>query len=167
MKPGFKIIAAAVSRETGIDMGDMMSSSKLMPLVWARHLLWHVARELRPDYSSTWLGHMTGRRDHSTVLHGVRNMERRLADNSSLRECRARIIDRIMSSEVVVPPPPMAEPVPPPKPASPPASERKESGGDRFDAPVMARAFGSLSREQLIEQNERFAAAMREAMRRG
>lgn len=159
MRPGFRAIAAAVCRETGVKKEELLSAVRTRHIAHARQLLWHIARELRPDLSLPRLGTMTGGRDHTTALHGIHMTERRLAASAELRDCRARIVERIMSAEVLEPPAPVIEPAPPPPP------ERTEPVDDPFDAPVMGHDGGrAMSRVDLELQNRRFAAAMREAM---
>lgn len=69
----FADIMQCVLEEFGITEEQLKGARRLRRLAQARKVLWFIAREMTP-YSLPNLGHMTGGRDHTTVLNGVQTL---------------------------------------------------------------------------------------------
>lgn len=73
-------IAKIIADYFGLDMNDMRSSTRGARLAYARHIAMYFGRKMTPK-SLPLIGRVLGNRDHTTVLHGVRKIERLLAAN--------------------------------------------------------------------------------------
>ena len=71
-----KDIIHAVSVETGVSALEMMGSARFHRIIFARHLFCRLARVLT-RFSSTQIGAFLGNRDHTTILHAIKNTERK------------------------------------------------------------------------------------------
>lgn len=94
-------IQLAVARHYQVKMNDLKGQRRYAQAVWARQVAMFISREL------TWLslpviGHQFGGRDHTTVLHGARKIERL---RSTDRQLAQDIDDIIMglSEQFVIP----------------------------------------------------------------
>lgn len=72
---GFEAIVAAVAAEVGTSRQELLSRNRRPAVVRARHLAMYLARELT-DASLPDIGRAFGGRNHTTVLHAVRRVER-------------------------------------------------------------------------------------------
>ncbi|HXJ76035.1 MAG TPA: helix-turn-helix domain-containing protein, partial [Candidatus Dormibacteraeota bacterium] len=70
-------IVAACSEITGISIDDMRGPRRSRHLAWPRHFTIWMIRRLRWDMSMPMIAKLMGNRDHTTVLHAVRNVEKR------------------------------------------------------------------------------------------
>jgi hypothetical protein len=68
-------IINAVAAECNLTRNDILSARRLAPIVRARQIAMYLAKELT-GFSFPALGRRFGYRDHTTVLHGVRKIER-------------------------------------------------------------------------------------------
>ncbi|MCD8117878.1 MAG: chromosomal replication initiator protein DnaA [Lachnospiraceae bacterium] len=86
ISPGseFKItisyIIRAVADEFGISPNDLTSKKRTQDLVYARHICMYLCRTLT-DNSLDNIGMMLGKRDHSTVIHGIERVTDELTDH--------------------------------------------------------------------------------------
>lgn len=71
-------LLAAVARHHDLTTGDLVGPSRCRAVAEARSIAMYLARHLT-DQSLYAIGHACGGRDHTTVLHGVRVIERRLS----------------------------------------------------------------------------------------
>jgi Bacterial dnaA protein helix-turn-helix len=75
----------AVSTRTGVPLADILGRNRRPPIAAARHeAIWRV--RLVTGWSLQRLGRFF-KRDHTTVLHSVREMEKRSAHDPELRAC--------------------------------------------------------------------------------
>lgn len=79
-----KKIQQVVCEEYNISFGDLVSHRRLNRLVLPRQVAMYLCSQLTVR-SSPEIGRRFGDRDHTTVLHGVRKIERLLATDSALR----------------------------------------------------------------------------------
>ncbi len=79
LMPTLTEIVAAVSYVTQIGAADMKSACRRAAFIQARMLYYWVARNYTPN-SFPDIGRFCGKRDHSTVLHGVSNVDRNFAE---------------------------------------------------------------------------------------
>lgn len=66
-------ILAAVSSETGIPTNELRSPRRNQPVSKARQLFFYLCKKFT-SRSMPQIGHFAGKKDHSTVLHGIRRV---------------------------------------------------------------------------------------------
>lgn len=64
-------LAAAI---TGASAGDIRGSSRARHVAWPRHFAMWLVRQARWDLSLPQLGRHFGGRDHTTLMHGLKNV---------------------------------------------------------------------------------------------
>jgi chromosomal replication initiation ATPase DnaA len=79
----FSDIVAFVAHHRGVSSAEIISPTRLGDIVRARQEVMYLARQQtfsdgRHRYSFTMIGKLLGGRDHTTVLHGVRQHGKRL-----------------------------------------------------------------------------------------
>jgi chromosomal replication initiation ATPase DnaA len=80
----------AVSRRTGVSVHDIFGRQRLQAIVSARHeAIWHVRQAT--DWSLPRVRRFFAGRDHTTVLHSLRWMERRASRDPALGAYMRRI----------------------------------------------------------------------------
>jgi chromosomal replication initiation ATPase DnaA len=71
-------IIAEVAKETGLTVALLVGDRRSRPIAAARHYaFWRAARETGASLAA--IGRMFGERDHTTILHGIRRHEERIA----------------------------------------------------------------------------------------
>lgn len=74
-----KRIIAQVAEQHGLTAAELLGATRVRSIAYARQeAMWRISREL--GRSLPEIGRMMGGRDHTTVLHGIRAHERRLAE---------------------------------------------------------------------------------------
>lgn len=76
-RPSLASIAREVAEKHNVTLHDMKSARRQPWIVSARHEFFYRARNETP-HSYPKIGEFLGRKDHSTVMHGVRKWEKRL-----------------------------------------------------------------------------------------
>jgi hypothetical protein len=69
----------------GVEEHRLVGASRLQEIVIPRHATFYVLRRRFPDMSYPRIGRFMGGRDHSTILHGIRNIEERMKRDDALR----------------------------------------------------------------------------------
>ena len=87
-------IAAVTASRFSITLTQMRSKSRSKTITLSRNLATHLARELT-DATYAELGAWFSGRDHTTVLHGCREIERRLADDPQLADMKSEILKEL------------------------------------------------------------------------
>ena len=91
---GFEDIMAAVAAEVGISRQELRSRDRRPAVVWARHLAMYLAREVTgaslPD-----IGRAFGGRNHTTVLHAVRRVQRESERDQATRAAVQSLLARL------------------------------------------------------------------------
>lgn len=64
-----------------INLTDMLSSTRVRSVVIARQIAMYLSKELT-NYSYSEIGKVFGNRDHSTVIHAVKNIKDRISTDS-------------------------------------------------------------------------------------
>ncbi|MBQ7634700.1 MAG: chromosomal replication initiator protein DnaA [Bacteroidaceae bacterium] len=78
-------VIAVVARHQGVSRRDMTSKSRKQPVVAARHMAMYLLKKhLGLRYQE--IGEVFGGRDHSTVLHALRQAENRMVQDSEWRK---------------------------------------------------------------------------------
>jgi len=81
----FKQILAVVARYYSLTQAAMRSAARRKSLVYARSIAIHLARTLT-DQSYAQIGESLGRRDHTTIMHASRTIEKRLTNDASTQQ---------------------------------------------------------------------------------
>ncbi len=91
------VILDAVAQVTNIPVDAITSKRREKQVAYARHLVMYLLRDLAHQ-SYAQIGRLLGGRDHTTVLHGFRRIEKLLEDDPDVRrdlmEIRAAIAAR-------------------------------------------------------------------------
>lgn len=107
-RPSVALCLRAVARQYGVPAGEIKSPMRLAHIVRVRQIFFYITKRLAkrslPD-----IGRRTGRRDHTTVLHGIRKIEGILAgaDDAAaqlaadIAEIEAKIFDELASAQSV------------------------------------------------------------------
>ncbi|MGE6786415.1 helix-turn-helix domain-containing protein [Ensifer adhaerens] len=74
--PTREIIIDVLKDFPGITLSDVLGTGRGRALVAARHACMHAVHIRRPDLSYPTLGRIFGGRDHTSVLHAVRKIEK-------------------------------------------------------------------------------------------
>jgi len=99
-----QMITQVTSAYYGLPVREIHSMRRAAPLVRARHMGWYLARHMT-DRSYPQIAQAMGKRDHSTVQHGIHMMERRITLNPEIcAEARA-VGDRLIRLELMTPSP--------------------------------------------------------------
>ena len=88
--PSMNEIMRAVAVEYRVTVIDIVSARRAKKVVLPRHIAMLLARRLT-HLSMPQIGRHLGNRDHTTILHGVRSIEQKLASDTALAEVIARI----------------------------------------------------------------------------
>ena len=78
-------ILAATAASFGVSIADLEGPSRRQPLARGRQVAMYLCRELT-DLSLPKLGTLFGGRDHTTVLHGINTVKKRMQTNQELFE---------------------------------------------------------------------------------
>ena len=89
-----KDIIKATAAEMGVSVNEIMSTRRQRSIVIARHVGMYVAKTIT-NRSLPEIGRRFGGRDHTTVLHAVRTMERRMIENPELGEKVRKLIAQL------------------------------------------------------------------------
>lgn len=76
LKHTVRTIQERVAKAFGVGMDELLGRSKYAPYVFARQVAMWLARHERPDLSLPLIGRLFASRDHTTVLHAVRKIDR-------------------------------------------------------------------------------------------
>ena len=76
-------IMAAVASAAQVTVGELLGPRRAREVAWARQVAVLLTSELRPDLSTTAIGHAFGERDHTTILHARKVARARIADPAS------------------------------------------------------------------------------------
>jgi len=74
-----EMVQGEVARQFGLHVNDLRGNRRTQDVAYARHIAMYLSRDLT-EASTPEIGRRFGGRDHSTVLHGVRKVERQLKD---------------------------------------------------------------------------------------
>ena len=74
-----EMVQGEVARQVGLHVNDLRGNRRTQDVVHARHIAMYLSRELT-EASTPEIGRRFGGRDHSTVIHAVRKIERQLKD---------------------------------------------------------------------------------------
>jgi hypothetical protein len=89
-KPTIKEIRKCVSKHFNVSMNDLESSRRIAKIVLPRQIGFYLARRLTTQ-SLPEIGRRFGGKDHTTVLHGSRVIERKISEDPKLAETVAAL----------------------------------------------------------------------------
>ncbi|MGH7806388.1 MAG: chromosomal replication initiator protein DnaA, partial [Candidatus Binatia bacterium] len=95
-----EVVQKVVCEQFGIRLVDMKSARRTRNLAFARQVAMYLSRKLAAA-SLPSIGDKFGKRDHSTVFHGIRTIEQRLEDDPGFQTLVAKL-ERVIGSEVKV-----------------------------------------------------------------
>lgn len=78
-------ILRVVSRHYGVSRGDLLSQRRHRSVVWPRQIGMYLAKRLT-SRSLPEIGRRFGNRDHTTVLHAIRKIDKLLENNMPLKD---------------------------------------------------------------------------------
>lgn len=87
-------ILTAVAAEFGVTVDDLRGPSRRGCYAYPRQMVMYLGRNLTP-WSLDRIGAELGGRDHTTIMHGVAAVTRRLAEDLDLVERLERIKARV------------------------------------------------------------------------
>jgi chromosomal replication initiator protein len=98
-KPDVRRIQEAVAERLGISLDVILSPSRSAPVARARQLAMFLTRELT-DLSLPAIAGAFNRRDHTTVMHAIRRVERSALEDASLSRAVEELSSQLRSSEM-------------------------------------------------------------------
>jgi hypothetical protein len=91
-------IVRAASRHSGYSAADIISHRHRADLVRVRHIVMYLAYRLT-TYTFPGIGRFLDGRDHTTILHGVRKIERLIQSDERLSDDVAAIRDLAIGAD--------------------------------------------------------------------
>ena len=91
---GFEDIVVAVAAEVGVSRHELLARDRRPVVVWARHLAMYLARELT-GASLPNIGRAFGGRNHTTVLHAIRRVQRESERDQATRTAVQSLLARL------------------------------------------------------------------------
>jgi hypothetical protein len=88
----WSVLVAEICAEHGFNKQQLFSARRYVTLSAARHELWWLA-DRYTRWSLPQMGRASGGRDHTTVLHGIRSYERKLAAGLVASQVLERVRD--------------------------------------------------------------------------
>ena len=92
--PTIREIKAAVAQRCEIPVAWMVSGRKCRQEAHPRQLAYYLSRDLTP-HSLPVIGHFFGDRDHTTIAHGIRQVEKRRAADPEYDAMVSQLIDEL------------------------------------------------------------------------
>jgi chromosomal replication initiator protein len=96
-RPDARAIQEAVAAQRGITVEAMLSPSRAAPVVRARQIAMYLTRQLT-ESSLPEIAAAFNRRDHTTVIHAVRRVERRALEDAALARNLEELRDQLNPS---------------------------------------------------------------------
>lgn len=159
-------VVAAVAAVGGWTMAQMVGPARRTDLNRHRQIAMWLAHR-RTGAAASAIGRAL-MRDHTTVLWGIRQCERRIPSCPDLQAFVDRVILRLeghgVATEPTSPPPDLDARTDVQKARDEAKRRLAEEGGQPASAVFLDRSLKAESRGFYIAQNERFAAAMRAAL---
>jgi chromosomal replication initiator protein len=95
-RPDAHAIQSAIAAQLGITVEAMLSPNRAAPVTRARQIAMYLTRELT-DHSLQEIAAVFNRRDHTTVMHAIRKVERRALEDASLSRILEELRDELSS----------------------------------------------------------------------
>lgn len=81
---GSQRIIRIVSENFGISRAELVGDCRRLSYVIPRHIVMYILIRCL-GFTTTLTGHRLGKRDHSTVVNGVKSLERRIRSDPAIR----------------------------------------------------------------------------------
>jgi chromosomal replication initiator protein len=94
--PSIAEIQRAVASYFGIQRYEMVSARRSRKVAWPRQVAMYLTRDLTP-FSFPHIGRHFGRRDHTTIMHGVACVEARIGVDPMLALAVEKLTDELCS----------------------------------------------------------------------
>jgi len=91
-------VAAYVADLHNIPMRGFYGPQRTRTIARARQVAMYCIRSLCPHMSLPAIGRMMGNRDHTTILHGVRNIEALIETDATVADAVDRVLFRFMGT---------------------------------------------------------------------
>ena len=92
-------VIAQAARLEGLTTDELLSRDQRRVIAWPRQRAMYVARKVRPDLSYPRLGAMFGGRDHTTVLHAIAVVARRMDKDEGEAEAVSALLTVVTQDE--------------------------------------------------------------------
>ena len=92
-------VQEAVAARLGLTVDELLSPSRTAPIARARQLAMFLTRELT-DLSLPAIAHAFNRRDHTTVLHAIRRVERSALEDATVSRALEELTSELRSEPV-------------------------------------------------------------------
>jgi chromosomal replication initiator protein len=93
-QPSLEEILRQTAKQLGLKQSEIKGKSRTSSIAQGRAVAIYLSRQLT-DHSLKGIGHFFGGRDHKTVAHHCDEIERKLAEDTHLRNLVARIREQI------------------------------------------------------------------------
>jgi len=80
-----KDIIRAVIKETGVSLKNIKQDNRKKQVVLARHLIMYLLK-INTDMPYDDIAHLLGKKDHTTVMHGVQKIINNIPKDDTLRK---------------------------------------------------------------------------------
>lgn len=80
-RPVKEIISSVLEDFPDVSYAQVIGASRSVPIVEARHTCVYAVHKARSDLSLTQIGNLFGGRDHTSILHCIRKMARKMGDS--------------------------------------------------------------------------------------
>ena len=90
------LILRVVSAEFGVSLPDLLSHRRMRTIARPRQIACWLAQHAT-TYSMPQIGDRLGNRDHTTILHAIRQIEELRAQDLALRERTDTLLDRVLA----------------------------------------------------------------------
>lgn len=83
-----------ISKESGIDVHEIVSRSRKKEIVNARFIFCSIMKDYY-DYSLVHIGELVGGRDHTSVIHAIEQHRSRIKNEDKYRDLTSNIYEKI------------------------------------------------------------------------
>ena len=98
-RPGARQIQEAVAAKLGLTLDTILSPNRTAAVAHARQIAMYLTRELT-DLSLPAIAATFNRRDHTTVMHAIRKIERRAIEDAGLSRTLEQLTSDLRSPEI-------------------------------------------------------------------
>lgn len=88
-------IIKVVAEEFDLTFMDLTKQTRTRRISRPRQAAMYVVRKLRPDMSYPMIGRLFGGRDHTTIIHGIRVVEKRIESDPAYGDKIGRVFERV------------------------------------------------------------------------
>ena len=78
------LIIKLVAEHFNVTTAEIISQKRIKELVYPRQIVMYLCRHMTTD-SLQQIGHFLGKRDHSTIISGIKKIEKDIENNDNVR----------------------------------------------------------------------------------